>query len=1095
MGNEDFNKILYNIEKFRSKYYLFKGIRGILIVLLALFFSYISVISLEYFFYLSTAIRTVMFHSLLVFALILSVLYIFLPFLKFSGIIKKGNKSIVIELMGDFFPEVEDKLINVLELNEMKEENYSFSIIQAAIAQKSKELSVFNFSEAINPGNLKKLGIYFTVSVFVSLLILLINSSFLIEPGKRIVHYNQVYQKPAPFSFKLKNEKLLVRKGEKFNILVKCEGVDIPSMVYISVNGNNFLMKEMEENSFEYELPSVIQPIDFSFTDLKYSSEKFRLDVMAIPIVNNYETVIVPPSYTQLKESRYSNTGDLTIPKGSRVNWSFSCFDTDSLIIKIKAKDLVRGVKGENETFDVSYLFSDNTEYEILVKNEFTEYESIMKFTVQIVEDLYPEINIIPLEDSVLMTRFYFRGSIKDDYGFSKLLFHLGYEEKDTTFDIPFIKGLNDQNFYYSLDLMDFKSLSKDFKYYFSVTDNDQVNGPKSTISSTYSFSFPSEKELENEKDENFKNMEKLISESKKLTQDIQSNIKSLQLKSINNAVTDWEKNQLINDIVDDKNQLEKILENIAKMNRDGNNLQNTFDKHGKELELKQKEIEELLDDVMTDELKKLLDEFQKLAEEFNEKKFNELNSKMDISLDDLSEQLDRNLEMLKKFQIEQKLEKLIEKVDSLKKREDFNSEEILKTKNFEESLNRINEDIRDMEEISSDIDEIQNENEELKHPVIFDRFEKEQKDIREEMNNTKNALQKKNRKDSSEGMKRTSDKLENLSFSLKQMLKANSSENKGENVLTIKRILKNLLYISVNQEDIVKSISNINEIDPIFRAVKSKQRVLDEQFVVVKDSLYALAQRSPQIGNIVNEEILAATLNMKDAIKKLEESNIPQTIINQRMVITATNNLMLFLGDVVQQMENQGKEGGESECENGQGGKKMGGLKKSGGSIKDQLQKMIDQMKNGQGKNMSREMSEALMQHEMMQKMLRDLINSGSLGNDAKRGLQEIDRMLEQNRKEILNKNMNQQMIIRHNQIMTKLLESENSENERDFENKRESETADDMFYSNPAQFFEKNDVKKNTLENLKINPIKLTNFYLQKQRSYLERSLSNDR
>jgi len=176
MGNEDFNKILYNIEKFRSKYYLFKGIRGILIVLLALFFSYISVISLEYFFYLSTAIRTVMFHSFLVFALILSVLYIFLPFLKFSGIIKKGNKSIVIELMGDFFPEVEDKLINVLELNEMKEENYSFSIIQAAIAQKSKELSVFNFSEAINPGNLKKLGIYFTVSVFVSLLILLINS-------------------------------------------------------------------------------------------------------------------------------------------------------------------------------------------------------------------------------------------------------------------------------------------------------------------------------------------------------------------------------------------------------------------------------------------------------------------------------------------------------------------------------------------------------------------------------------------------------------------------------------------------------------------------------------------------------------------------------------------------------------------------------------------------------------------------------------------------------------------------------------------------------------------------------------------------------
>jgi len=705
---------------------------------------------------------------------------------------------------------------------------------------------------------------------------------------------------------------------------------------------------------------------------------------------------------------------------------------------------------------------------------------------------LYPEIKVGQIEDSTVVTRFYFSGNIRDDYGFAKLSFHVSDEESDTVVTIPVNKGMSQQEFFHSVDLKDFKGDFPEIKYYFSVTDNDVVNQPKTTLSDTYVFNFPSDKELERKKDENYENLEKLIIESKQLTQDIKEGIKELQMKSINSSVSAWEKSQLVNDIINDKTRLEDILDKIEELNRNGNNFQNTFDEQGDEIAQKQKEIEELLDDVMTDELKKLLEEFNKLAEEFNEKKFNEMNQKMDLSLDDLTKQLDRNLEMLKKFKIEQKIEKLIETIESVKENEEQYSEEILKAKDYEEALKNLESDEQKMAEVKTDIDDIQIENEELKKPLIFDRFEQEQNDIREEMEKTKSSLQKKNRKESSEGMKKTVDKLESLSFALKQMLKANQSESRGENILTIKRILKNLLYISVNQEDILKSLASLNDIDPLLRDIKVKQKVLTEQFVVVKDSLYALANRAPQVGNIVNEEILAVNINLNESVKKLEDNNLPQSGVNQRLVITAANNLILFLSDLVQKMEDQGMEGAgaDSDCENGQSVKKMGGLKKSGGSIRDQLQNMIDQMKKGQGKNMSREMSEALMQHEMMQKLLRELINSGGLGNEGKRALQEMDKLLEQNRKEIINKQISQQMITRHNQIMTKLLEAENSENERDLDKKRESETADEKFYSNPAKFFEGKEIKNTTLENLQRNPLRLTNFYQNKQRIYLEKA-----
>ena len=74
----------------------------------------------------------------------------------------------------------------------------------------------------------------------------------------------------------------------------------------------------------------------------------------------------------------------------------------------------------------------------------------------------------------------------------------------------------------------------------------------------------------------------------------------------------------------------------------------------------KQKQIEELLDEVFTDELKKLMEEFNKLAEKFDSKKMNELAKRMDLTYEDLQKQLDRNLEMLRKMKMEENIKRIM---------------------------------------------------------------------------------------------------------------------------------------------------------------------------------------------------------------------------------------------------------------------------------------------------------------------------------------------------------------------------------------------------------------------------------------------------
>ena len=71
---------------------------------------------------------------------------------------------------------------------------------------------------------------------------------------------------------------------------------------------------------------------------------------------------------------------------------------------------------------------------------------------------------------------------------------------------------------------------------------------------------------------------------------------------------------------------------------------------------------------------------------------------------------------------------------------------------------------------------------------------------------------------------------------------------------------------------------------------------------------------------------------------------------------------------------------------------------------------------------------------------------------------------------------------------ILNKLLEAEMAEMERDTEDKRESNTATEQFYSNPDLFFEYKREKRKIDEPLPLHKHKLEDFYEKKYQNYLK-------
>ncbi|MCF6183511.1 MAG: hypothetical protein L3J56_02600, partial [Bacteroidales bacterium] len=892
-----YQNLILKLDAFIKKYYKVKILRGII-----LFFTLFPLIFLlisysEFYLRFSVIIRALILYGFLTFFLCIFIAYIFIPVLKLFRIGKRINYKQAAEIISKYFPEIQDKLLNILELhNKNEKDNSNNKLIQAAVNQKAQKIKLIPFSSAINYSHLKKYLKYTIPVLLIFFSLFLISPAIFKESTRHIINYKSKFLKPPPFSFQLLNNKLKYKKGDNVKIRLKISGKYLPKEVFINYGNSNFYMTAVKNSKteFTYEFKNIYNTVDFYFSAENLKSQKYKLDILPAPTLLNFFVNINVPEYTGEKDTVLKNTTDILVPFGSVVSWTFIPDNIDTLSLVSKEKIIY--TKKEKNKFIYTRRFFKNTEFDISAANKYFKINKLLHFNISVIPDLFPVIQVQQIQDTANFFISYFKGFINDDYGFNKLLFKFrvvnknerqNNDKKFITNNLHFNKAQLKQDFYYAFNFDDL-NLGKNQKveYYFEVWDNDAVSGSKKARTQIYSFDIPALQQIDSLQNTANESINSKLERSISLADEIKSDIRNLRERNLNGNISDWENKQMLQNIMNKQNLLKKLTDEIKQENKQKNIIAHKFNKQDEALLQKQKEIQKLLDEVMTDELKKLMKQLQDLQDKFNKKLMEKILKENEFSYKEMSDRLDRTKELLKREQAEQKINKTINRLNKLSeeqknmakqtKEKSLSKDEIIKKqKNISDQFKDAMKEYEDAKKI----------NDELKNKMKLDDFKKQKEEINQEFKKSEDNLQKGRKSKASNSQSKNSQNMKNMAKAMNSMMQANTSQQQGENMESLRKILDNLINFSFKQEKLINDINSLKNTDPKMMKLFDEQSNMKEDFQIMKDSLKALAYRVPQINKPINDEIYNILSNLKQIKEKLQNRKISSASINQNKV------------------------------------------------------------------------------------------------------------------------------------------------------------------------------------------------------------------
>lgn len=1192
----DFSIIEQKLENFIREFYTNKLVLGLLffVVFGVVVFSVSSFA--ESFLYLSPLVKTFLFYSFIFILFSDFVFFILFPLLKIFKLLPVISYEETSSIISNYFPESKDTLLNLIQLHYQQPESDS-ELLLAAVNQKAGIISPLNFSSAINYKSTLR---YLTVS----LLLILVFSIFATtnfdrfkRGASQFLNYSAAYEPENPYIFTILNDSLTTGRGEDFTIRGTIDGPSIPNDIFVNFSGNSYRMNVDSFGFYSYTLRNLSSPINLNFSYLQYKTEDYLLNVFDKPSLNGFNVRIIPPAYTNLNSTDFDNTGDLVVPRGAQIVWNFDVlnvstlnFFTDSVLTDTisVAQNQVSVKKSALKDFSYHYsVQSDNGLYSI-----FSPYN------VTVVPDVYPSIEVVSSADSSSMNAMFFSGHISDDYGFHSLHF-IYYDKSDPknlhSETIEIVPTSINQDFFFYFDFSQFKST---VNYYFEVKDNDAVSGFKSTKTVLSSYNLLTAEEKEQRLSDLNNSLYDKIDQSQNLLHDITNDLEDFQ-KSVsgNNNLSDYEKQLKIDNLVEKQTKLEDLLKQIT----DENFKKDLFQNQTQELSEKQKQMHNLWNELLNDDVKKLLDQINQLKDAINERNFRDRIDDLKFDFNQISEQLDRNNELLKYFSTEKKLNDLTQDLEKLSKEYDKFSRETLTTdsnnkdnkskknesnndKNNQKGSDKdnsdnLNSDNQDSEKSNDDslspedfkdkfdalkekYDELMKQNAQLDNlklniDSLFEKFDEISKQLdkqsdqfdnlqnqQDKSQSDKNKSDNNNPKDDISGsqnidnrmndnqntgnqdnnnsnqdtqnpenqsqspqqqlqnlqqqMQKTAEEMQQLAEQMNGQQKGEQNKKQAENLNDVRQILDNLVNISFSQESLINYTKTTQTNAAYYQDLKKRQLSVRNDFTLVRDSIYALAKREPELGHSVYSKIDEINSSITQSLSFISDNNKSRSAIQQQIILTNVNDLALIFAEIEQNMQQQmqsGQQGNDSEEPVESRNKKRAQqrqqqiqqAKQNQQNLIQTLQQMVQQMKEG-NKLSSQQMAQSLRMQELLQQYLQELQQGSSTNPQTKQLYDQMQQLIEQNKRDIINRNISDNLLNRENQVFKKLLDLENAEKQQEFDEQRESRSGNNFDNKTSEPNFPLNK-QQGSKEFVFRNYLDIDLFYLNKYNNYMQK------
>ncbi|SDW08231.1 hypothetical protein SAMN05444411_10137 [Lutibacter oricola] len=1107
------NNIEHKLQKFIKKYYVNELIKGVILFVSIGLLYFILTLLIEYFLWLKPMARTVLFWFFILVEIALLVFYIVIPLFKIFGL-KSGISSIeASKIIGNHFPEVNDKLLNMLQLHTSSQNS---ELLEASIEQKSKQLQPIPFIKAVDFSKNKKYLKYAVLPFIIWMLVYVTgNINIFNDSFSRVVNHTQVYEPPAPFSFVVLNPSLKFVEGEAFTIQVKTEGSIVPENAKIKFLNENYFLENNGLGNFKYTFPGLNESVFIQFEANNVVSKEYKVEVIPTPIITNIKMVLNYPSYTGKRSEIIQNTGNAVVPLGTFVSWQIETDKTEKVDLNTD-NEVYTFNKTSINHFNYKKQVHKNLNYTISSSNKELSNHEQLNFNIDVISDEFPKITVHSNIDSISRGPVQFVGQLSDDYKVRKL--QLVYYNKNT----PSIKknlnlkieGSSFTNFDYTfpdqIEIVD----GIDYEMYFEVFDNDFVNGSKSTKSKVFSYYKKTEEEVKEEllkeQSESISNISKALEKSKKDNSNLEKFKNQLQKK----AEFNWNDTQKLEQFMKRQTQYKNMLQKQTEKLENNLNEQPDIEKLAEKKEDLKKRIEETKKLADQD---KLLKELQKLSEKLNKEDLVEKLKEMTKKNKRNEQSLERILELTKRFYVEQKATQIQEKLTELSEKQN----ELAKSKDEENTSKKQEEINNEFEKIKEDFKELDKNNKDLIRPMKLPKPDDDLKSIDKDLENAMNELNKEENSNSSDGgddkksdakksQKSAAKKMKEMGSQMGESMEGMEGEEIDENIEDLRKIVENLIEFSFQQEDLLEKFLRGNNQHPEFAKNLKNQHVLKEYFEHIDDSLYALSLRLVKMGDKIQKEVSDVHYNMDGAISSFTENRFDQGSSKQQFVITSANNLANNLSVLLQSLMNASPSFGKGKSGKGQGFSLPDIIKKQG----ELSEKMKEGMKSGEkgkkgekgkpkngkgsekgegdingedGEMKSAELFEIYKQQAQLKEMLKELLGEQD-GKNAKAGSGKAVKQMEELEKEMLEKGFSKEVIEKMQNISYELLKLEEAELKQGKDSKRKANQNNSDFEKRNIEKLKLQKQYFNSTEILNRQSLPLRSIYKKKVQEYFK-------
>jgi hypothetical protein len=981
------------------------------------------------------------------------------------------DNDLAIEI-GRKIPEISDQLLNAIQLENVVNQNTMGADLAQSAVEKMIQKTTYLSNDRITESCSSKFKLISLLSIFLPIIFFIFWAPTLSEGIDRLMHPRHDYKVPLPFSLVSMGNNHDVLGGDSAFVSIMAIGEDIPdsiSLYWLTDNKQCEIKISNQDDVFSHTFYNVHQDITL-WSEVKSTNWLSAWDIIQSsrdtvfvtdrPVITDILFTIIPPEYTQeISRMHQSSMTDISVLNGSRI-----LIDATSSKVLQKAWVSINNiiVPLSVNRYSINGEFVVNGDSELIIycedlndvgNNNPTHYRILS------INDSPPDLFVrspekdITLDESMLI---HFNFQTTDDYGFSSsyILYQIDYPDylqQDSTIYRHEIEELNliakSQQIFHVWDLTGLNiDWEDEVNFHIYVEDNNTISGPQRAVSQLYIARYPSIEDMfmEMEAEETEAQIE--TEEIMMSLEDIKELVEDLKLDVLKTEEMDWEQVQKseeslqkMEDVISEIEQLQNNLEKIAEM-AENNNLVSD------ELKDKFSELQEILNELMTPELLEAMEEMQQAMEEMNPEKMLDALENFENNMQEFEEQLDRFLDLFKQAMAEQKMDEVVKRLEEmLTEQTDINEKLNNDSQSMDELAERELRQEKALENLQTSMDQASSALEEITKDISEQMSELMNSELMSEtetmLNKAQQSMQNNNKTDSQESSSKARQNMEEMlamAMDMKQSFQSETVEDMAKDFL---KIISSALSVSQKQEMLANESKELRSRSPRLIEFAVKQDNIKRQTNQLLVQITALSRKTFYITPDIARAISKARLAMDKSILNLEQRRLGTAKSSQKSAISGLNEAILLLLKAMEEMQSSGSASGMQAM--------MEQLDQMSQKQQGINQGMMPMMQLG-GKAQQEMMQRLQAQQQKLQQQLSEMLSDKP--GESNGGLGKAEKEMQEVLEDFRRKRVNQRTLDKQERILSRMLDSQKSLTQRDYSEKRKSNTGSEIEYTGPG-------------------------------------------